>query len=100
VSCNNNLFCIVHIILFLCFEPIDHYYTIYDTLISELEEEFVINWSVGLTDRLGSRLYALWNRTVGDCLLDSILQSTWGIFDTDNSLRQAMSDSLKDGAMT
>ncbi|XP_060074323.1 ubiquitin thioesterase ZRANB1-like [Ylistrum balloti] len=65
----------------------------------ELEDEYVVNWSVELTDRLGSRLYALWNRTAGDCLLDSILQSTWGIFDSDNTLRKAMSDSLSDAAM-
>ncbi|XP_021371866.1 ubiquitin thioesterase ZRANB1-like [Mizuhopecten yessoensis] len=65
----------------------------------ELEDEYVVNWSVELTDRLGSRLYALWNRTAGDCLLDSILQSTWGIFDSDNTLRKAMSNSLSDAAM-
>ncbi len=36
----------------------------------ELEEECgVINWSLEVTDRFGSRLYALWNRTAGDCLL-------------------------------
>jgi uncharacterized membrane protein len=41
----------------------------------ELEEESaIINWSLEITDRLGSRLYALWNRTAGDCLLDSVLQ--------------------------
>ncbi|GAB6024932.1 Ubiquitin thioesterase Zranb1 [Chamberlinius hualienensis] len=65
----------------------------------ELEEESpVINWSLELTERLGSRLYALWNRTAGDCLLDSVLQATWGIFDRDNILRRALSDSLHDAA--
>ncbi|GFN75701.1 ubiquitin thioesterase zranb1-like [Plakobranchus ocellatus] len=68
---------------------------------NELEvEEAIINWSMELTERLGSRLYALWNRTAGDCLLDSILQATWGVFDVDNSLRRALADSLRDGAMT
>lgn len=39
----------------------------------ELEQEcLVINWNLELTDRLNSRLYALWNRTAGDCLLDSV----------------------------
>ncbi|KAK3743204.1 hypothetical protein RRG08_064057 [Elysia crispata] len=68
---------------------------------NELEvEEAIINWSMELTERLGSRLYALWNRTAGDCLLDSILQATYGVFDVDNSLRRALADSLRDGAMT
>lgn len=49
--------------------------------------------------RLGSRLYALWNRTAGDCLLDSVLQATWGVFDSENTLRQALSESISDGAM-
>lgn len=60
----------------------------------ELMEEFVINWSLELTENLRSRLYALWNRTAGDCLLDSVLQATWGILDIDNTLRHALSDSL------
>lgn len=68
---------------------------------NELEvEEAIINWSMELTERLGSRLYALWNRTAGDCLLDSVLQATYGVFDVDNSLRRALADSLRDGAMT
>lgn len=62
-------------------------------------EEAIINWSIELTERLGSRLYALWNRTAGDCLLDSVLQATWGVFDLDNSLRRALADSLREGAM-
>lgn len=48
--------------------------------------------------RLGSRLYALWNRSAGDCLLDSVLQATWGVFDRDNTLRKAMADSLHEAA--
>lgn len=64
-----------------------------------MEDDLVINWSKELTERLGSRLYALWNRTAGDCLLDSVLQATWGIFDTDNTLRNALSESLSDAVM-
>nr|CAB3268062.1 Zn-finger (Ran-binding)-3 [Phallusia mammillata] len=66
----------------------------------ELEEEGAINWSPGLL-RYGdcnNRLYSLWNRSAGDCLLDSVLQATWGVFDRDNVLRAAMSDSLEDCA--
>ena len=47
---------------------------------------------------LGSKLYPLWNRTAGDCLLDSVLQATWGVVDRDSTLRRAMADSLVDGA--
>lgn len=53
-----------------------------------------LNWSLEVTSRLGSRLMVLWNRSAGDCLLDSCLQSTWGIFDRDNVLRRALSESL------
>lgn len=61
----------------------------------ELEEEsHIINWSQEVRVRLGSRLHALWNRSAGDCLLDSVLQATWGVFDRDNTLRRAMADSL------
>lgn len=67
----------------------------------ELEvEESIINWSFELCETYGSRLYALWNRSAGDCLLDSILQATWGVFDKDNTLRLALSDSLTEGAAT
>ncbi|XP_061787613.1 ubiquitin thioesterase Zranb1 [Nerophis lumbriciformis] len=63
----------------------------------ELEEESpVINWSMELGTRLDSRLYALWNRTAGDCLLDSVLQATWGIYDKDSVLRKTLHDSLHD----
>lgn len=54
----------------------------------------VINWSLEITVHLGSRLYALWNRSAGDCLLDSLMQATWGVFDRDNLLRRMLSDSL------
>lgn len=57
----------------------------------------VINWSLELTVRLGSRLYALWNRSAGDCLLDSVMQATWGVFDRDNTLRRALAESLSQG---
>uniref|UniRef100_A0A2P2I777 ubiquitinyl hydrolase 1 n=1 Tax=Hirondellea gigas TaxID=1518452 RepID=A0A2P2I777_9CRUS len=67
----------------------------------QLEEDSpIINWSLELTDRLASRLYALWNRTAGDCLLDSVLQATWGVFDRDNCLRRALASSISDGAHT
>nr|XP_055027900.1 ubiquitin thioesterase zranb1-B [Misgurnus anguillicaudatus] len=63
----------------------------------ELEEESpIINWSLELGTRLDSRLYALWNRTAGDCLLDSVLQATWGIYDKDSVLRKSLNDSLHD----
>lgn len=53
-----------------------------------------LNWSLEITVRLGSRLMVLWNRSAGDCLLDSAMQATWGVFDRDNALRQALADSL------
>jgi len=61
---------------------------------AELEREFVINWSAEVTTGLTSRLSALWNRSAGDCLLDAVLQASWGVFDRDNTLRRAISDSL------
>jgi len=61
---------------------------------AELETELVINWSAEITSGLGSRLSALWNRSAGDCLLDAALQATWGVFDRDNTIRRAISDSL------
>ena len=65
----------------------------------ELEEDCgeassAINWSEEIRISLGSRLHALWNRSAGDCLLDSVLQATWGVFDRENTLRTAMADSL------
>ncbi|XP_015594248.1 ubiquitin thioesterase trabid isoform X2 [Cephus cinctus] len=54
-----------------------------------------LNWSLEVTERLGSRLHALWNRSAGDCLLDSAMQATWGVFDRDNALRRALADSLQ-----
>lgn len=65
----------------------------------ELEAEpAVINWNAELVEDLGSQLYPLWNRTAGDCLLDSVMQATWGVVDRDNTLRMALADSLVDGA--
>ena len=70
-------------------------------IIAELEmEENIINWSLELCEAYGSRLYALWNRSAGDCLLDSVLQATWGVFDKDNTLRLSLSDSLSEGERT
>lgn len=54
-----------------------------------------LNWSLEITERLGSRLHALWNRSAGDCLLDSTMQATWGVFDRDNALRRALADTLQ-----
>ena len=65
---------------------------------TELEESSIINWSLEINVNLGSRLYALWNRSTGDCLLDSALQATYGVFDSDNRLRKALADSLGDTA--
>ncbi|KPJ02972.1 Ubiquitin thioesterase trabid [Papilio xuthus] len=42
----------------------------------------------------GSRLYALWNRSAGDCLPDALCQAAYGVFDRGNALRQALADSL------
>jgi len=61
---------------------------------AELEQELVINWSGEVTGSLNSKLSALWNRSAGDCLLDAALQASWGVFDRDNTLRRAISDSL------
>ena len=58
----------------------------------------IINWSSELVAEMGSQLYPLWNRTAGDCLLDSVLQATWGVMDRDNVLRGALADSLSEGA--
>jgi len=63
---------------------------------AELETELVINWSAEVTQGLGSRLSALWNRSAGDCLLDAVLQASWGVFDRDNTLRRAIADSLQE----
>ncbi|KAJ0170960.1 hypothetical protein K1T71_013732 [Dendrolimus kikuchii] len=54
----------------------------------------LINWSLELTVRLGSRLYALWNRSAGDCLPDAVCQAAYGVFDRHNALRTALADSL------
>ena len=51
-----------------------------------------------ITNQFDSRVYALWNRSAGDCLLDSICQATWGIFDRENALRNALYVSLSEGA--
>ena len=67
--------------------------------VAELEEGTpIINWSSELVDEMGCYLYPLWNRTAGDCLLDSVLQATWGVMDRDGTLRRALADSLVDGA--
>ena len=65
-------------------------------LVLEMESP-VINWSEEITEQLGSRIYPLWNRSAGDCLLDSVLQASYGVFDRDNTLRRALYDSLTEG---
>jgi len=62
-----------------------------------LEEELLINWSDELMNTYGSCLYPLWNRAAGDCLLDSVLQATWGVFDRENVLRRKLFDALSEG---
>lgn len=54
----------------------------------------LINWSIELTMRLGSRLYALWNRSAGDCLPDAVCQAAYGVSDRHNTLRAALAESL------
>ncbi|RNA00111.1 Ubiquitin thioesterase Zranb1, partial [Brachionus plicatilis] len=62
----------------------------------ELEfESRIINWNVDICKRLNSSLYPLWNRHSGDCLLDSVFQACYGVFDTDNILRRVMAESLE-----
>ena len=61
---------------------------------SELEGEGVINWNSEIVVTLASRLYALNNRAAGDCLLDSVMQTVWGVTDRTNALRKAMALSL------
>ena len=62
----------------------------------ELEiENRIINWNVDLCKRLNSKLYPLWNRHSGDCLLDSVFQACYGVFDTNNILRRIMAESLE-----
>ncbi|CAH1122135.1 unnamed protein product [Ceutorhynchus assimilis] len=51
----------------------------------------VINWAHGAGV---CRLHALWNRSAGDCLLDSVMQATWGVFDRENTLRRALAETL------
>ncbi|XP_015038759.2 ubiquitin thioesterase trabid [Drosophila pseudoobscura] len=53
-----------------------------------------LNWSLEITARLSSRMFVLWNRSAGDCLLDSAMQATWGVFDRDNILRRTLADTL------
>ena len=73
---------------------------LYDELLDrevqhELENESrAINWNIDLCKRLDSKLYPLWNRHSGDCLLDSVLQACYGVFDTENTLRRIMAESL------
>jgi ubiquitin thioesterase ZRANB1 len=62
------------------------------------EDSPVMNWSHDVIRNYGSRLYPLWNRTSGDCLLDSVLQATWGVFDREGALRSALYDCLSEGA--
>ena len=54
-----------------------------DILDQQVQQELeidnrIINWNSEVTTRFHSRLYALWNRKNGDCLLDSVLTSLFG----------------------
>jgi hypothetical protein len=75
--------------------------TLFDELLDrEVQQELeyeggIINWNVDLCKRLHGRLYPLWNRHNGDCLLDSVLQACYGVFDADNVLRRVMAESLE-----
>ncbi|XP_066151972.1 ubiquitin thioesterase trabid isoform X1 [Euwallacea fornicatus] len=60
----------------------------------EAGDAAVINWAIGAGV---CRLHALWNRSAGDCLLDSVMQATWGVFDRENTLRRALAESLVHG---
>lgn len=61
----------------------------------ELEvENSIVNWNADCVKRLGSRLYPLWNRRSGDCLLDSVLQACFGVFDAENVLRRLMAECM------
>ncbi|VDK43128.1 unnamed protein product [Taenia asiatica] len=65
---------------------------------SELEvRSQAINWWVveGQQNQPTSRLLALWNRTDGDCLLDSLMQACWGVFDQQSTLRHALAGSIR-----
>ncbi|XP_022827342.1 ubiquitin thioesterase trabid-like [Spodoptera litura] len=52
----------------------------------------LLNWR-------GSRLYALWNRSAGDCLPDALCQAAWGVADRHNTLRAALADALQQRAL-
>ncbi|RTG91303.1 uncharacterized protein DC041_0011135 [Schistosoma bovis] len=68
----------------------------FSMLTVELEDEAkAINWWFIPGQKQSSRLFALWNRTAGDCLLDSVLQACWGVFDRENCLRRTLADSLQ-----
>lgn len=74
-----------------------------DILDQQVQQELetdnrIINWNSEVTTNLHSRLYALWNRKNGDCLLDSVLQVCLGVWDTENTLRLAMAESLQKGS--
>ncbi|VDQ03629.1 unnamed protein product, partial [Trichobilharzia regenti] len=66
------------------------------SLTLELEDDAkAINWWFIPGQKQSNRLFALWNRTAGDCLLDSVLQACWGVFDRENCLRRALAESLQ-----
>ncbi|CAF0747883.1 unnamed protein product [Adineta ricciae] len=74
-----------------------------DILDQQVQQELeidnrIINWNSEVTTRFHSRLYALWNRKNGDCLLDSVLQVCLGVWDTENTLRRAMAECLQNGS--
>lgn len=87
---------LIHVMLYL---KINIFFQLPELLDRDAQKQLenpppALNWSLEITSRLGSRLMVLWNRSAGDCLLDSFMQATWGVFDRDNILRRALSDSL------
>jgi hypothetical protein len=76
------------------------YHNLFDANVQyELEcDNNAINWCQDLVKRFNSKLYALWNRHSGDCLLDSVLQSCFGVFDKDNTLRQLMYECMNNNS--
>ena len=58
-----------------------------------LEESGVINYLSRILPN--SKLIALKNRAQGDCLLDSLMQSLYGVFDETQILRNALFESMK-----
>ncbi|XP_059062964.1 ubiquitin thioesterase trabid-like [Achroia grisella] len=53
-----------------------------------------VNFSGEVTARLRSRLFALWNRSAGDCLPDAAAQAAYGVADRGQALRAALAAAM------